>query len=82
MGWAVTMGRGAPFRLAHPPVCPQPSPGSGPREKEKIVGPRGRIRDHSWKIALFKGLVTLGTLEEGQGSVRIPVSGDAPALSL
>lgn len=59
-----------------------PAQALGQERRSKEWAPGHASGVTAGRVALFKGLVTLGTLEEGQGSVRIPVSGDPPALSL
>ena len=81
----VVIGGGAPFRLVHPHVFPQPTPGSGPREMGQRVGAgacMGRGASQP-KVHPAHGTGHFGVLEEGQGPVPIPHFGlDPPALNL
>lgn len=59
-GGAVTIRGGAPVRLVHPHVFPQPTPGSGPREMEQRVGLRACMGGHSQKCSLASRAGHLG----------------------
>lgn len=60
LGGAVTIRGGAPVRLVHPHVFPQPTPGSGPREMEQRVGLRACMGGHSQKCSLASRAGHLG----------------------